>query len=547
MLEQIHIRNFVLIPNLELDLDSGFTVLTGETGSGKSIILGALSLLLGGKADKDSIRLGADSAEISGVFSSSSRKVLDYLDGLGVSHEDGRILIRRVVRSSGRNHYSVNGMGITLAEGAGLADLLVDLTGQHSNQTLLKHDAQLLALDRSAGNLPVLEEYSARWTELKELERRKAGYEARLEKAVADREYNEFCFNELEKAALEVGEDERLKAELDIASSAEFLSEQLSIMKAGLEKACESLSDCLSVLKRCMRKDPGLSAFESRLESDGIDVEDLRQEVSSRLSSYSFDPYELEEKNSRLALIQRLKKKYGGSIERALEKKDELSSLLALADDSEQCLRNIDEEIGRHMEGLLAVSDRLHQNRVAAAARLSKQITGVLNTLAMDQAVFEIEISPAPLCPTGRDSVRFMIAANKGEKKNGIENTASGGELSRLMLALKSVLGDEEDVSTMVFDEIDAGIGGLTASNIAGQLGKLSKDRQILVITHLAQIASRADHHLLVSKSVVSGRTETTVIPIDGEDRVSEIARLLSGNVNDISLRHARSLLEVKG
>lgn len=547
MLEQIHIRNFVLIPNLELDFDSGFTVLTGETGSGKSIILGALSLLLGGKADKDSIRLGADSAEISGVFSSSSRKVMDYLDGLGISHEDGRILIRRVVRSSGRNHYSVNGMGITLAEGAGLAELLVDLTGQHSNQSLLKHDAQLLALDRSAGNLSVLEEYSAEWAELKDLERRKAEYEASLEKAVADREYNEFCFNELDKASLEAGEDERLKAELDVASSSEFLSEQLSIMKDCLLKAYDSLSDSLSVLRRCMKKDSGLCVFESRLESDGIDVDDLRQELSSRLSSYSFDPYELEEKNSRLALVQRLKKKYGGSIESALRKKEELSSLLALADDSEQRLRELDDGIRRRMESILAISDRLHENRVAAAARLSKQITGVLNTLAMDQAVFEIEVSPAPLCPTGRDSVRFMIAANKGEKKSGIENTASGGELSRLMLALKSVLGDEEDVSTMVFDEIDAGIGGLTASNIASQLGNLSKDRQIIVITHLAQIASRADHHLLVSKSVVAGRTETDVVHIDGKERVCEIARLLSGNVNDISLRHARSLLEVEG
>ncbi len=547
MLEHIHIKNFVLIPNLELDFNSGLTVLTGETGSGKSIILGALSLLLGGKADKDSIRLGCDSAEISGIFSTQNNKILDILDEMGISHEDGRILIRRVVRSSGRNHYSVNGMNITLQEGSALSDLLVDITSQHSNQSLLKRDTQLQALDRSAGNLQLLEEYSAGWGVLKELEKRRAEYEEQVEKAISDREYNEFCFNELEKAGLEIGEDEKLKEELEISSSFEFLSEQLSVMRGELEKAATSLSDSLAILHRCMKKDPRLSVYESRLESDGIDVDDLKQEMASYLSSYSFDPYELEEKNSRLALIQRLKKKYGGSIESAKKRMDELSELLSLANDSESCLLEISKDIEKQNEKLLFLADKLHEKRASEAQKLSKQITSILNTLAMDQAVFEITLSPVSLNAHGRDEVHFMIAANKGEKKSGIENTASGGELSRLMLALKSALGGDDDVATMVFDEIDAGIGGLTAANVASQLKKLSSKHQVIVITHLAQIASKADHHLLVSKSVVAERTETDVFPLDGKKRIEEIARLLSGNVNDISLQHARSLLEIEG
>ena len=546
MLENIAIRNFVLIPSLELDMHDGFSVITGETGSGKSIILGALSLLLGGKADKEEIRSGETSAEVSGVFSTRSKAVLDWLDEKGIVVNDGLIVIRRVVKATGRNHYSINGMAVTVAEGQELGHLLVDISSQHSHQSLMKKETQLSYLDGAAGNDSILESYRKEYGLLRKMESDRAELDEKIRKALEDREYNEFCFRELDNAELEVGEDDRLKEELQLASASEFLVSNLTEMAGLLDRASSQLSDAMGILDKCMRKDPRLSEYAPRLESGEIEVSDILDSIKEHMGSISINEYEIEEKNQRLALLQRLRKKYGGSIERAIERRDELEEKLSYAEESEDMLSGMDRRIEVQKNKVEDIAARLRKNRIKASRKLGKEISEKLNRLGMKDAVFSIEVSAAELTYTGYDRVDFLICPNKGEKISLIEDTASGGELSRIMLAMKSVFSSSNDVETLVFDEIDTGIGGSTAYDVAAELLSISDRLQVLAISHLAQIASKASQHLMVSKKVVNGRTISTLTEIRGEERVREIARLLSGDASDISLEHAEKLLEVE-
>ena len=546
MLENIAIRNFVLIPSLELDMHDGFSVITGETGSGKSIILGALSLLLGGKADKEEIRSGETSAEVSGVFSTKSKAVLDWLEEKGIVVNDGLIVIRRVVKATGRNHYSINGMAVTVAEGQELGHLLVDISSQHSHQSLMKKETQLSYLDGAAGNDSILESYRKEYGLLRKMESDRAELDEKIRKALEDREYNEFCYRELSNAELEVGEDDKLKEELQLASASEFLVSNLTDMAEFLDRASSQLSDAIGILDKCMRKDSRLSEYAPRLESSEIEVSDILDSIKEHMGSISINEYEIEEKNQRLALLQRLRKKYGGSIESAIERMNELEEKLSYAEESEDMLSGMDKRIEVQRNKVEDLASKLRKNRIKASRKLGKEISDKLNKLGMKDAVFTIEVSAADLTYTGYDRVDFLICPNKGEKISLIEDAASGGELSRIMLAMKSVFSSSNDVETLIFDEIDTGIGGSTAYDVAAELLSISSRLQVIAISHLAQIASKASQHLMVSKKVVHGRTVSTLAEIRGEERVREIARLLSGDASDISLEHAEQLLEVE-
>ncbi len=546
MLESIRIRNFVLIPSLELELKKGFTVLTGETGSGKSIILGALNLLLGGKADKEEIRAGEESAEINGVFSSDRPAVLEWLDGKGIECTDGEILIRRVVKSSGRSIYTINGSPVTVSEGQELGHLLVDISSQHSHQSLMKRDVQLSYLDSSAGNDRAIVEYRNEYFALRALEGERDELCAKIEKAQAEMEYNEYCFRELDSAKLEIGEDDRLKEELDIVASSEYLMTNLSEVSDALDEASTLLSKSSTILEKCIRRDPRLSEFFPRLESSEIEIGDILDSIKAHIGGFNLNEYEIEEKNERLALLQRLRKKYGGSIEGAIAMRDSLKEKLDYAQDSADLIDEMDRRIAEQRSKVERLATEIGSRRRKRAVPLSKEITAKLARLGMKNASFTVSVSPSQLGPNGEDRVDFLICPNKGEKVSLIEDSASGGELSRIMLALKSVFGNENDVETLVFDEIDAGIGGSTAYDVAAELVDISSSHQVIAISHLAQLASKAAHHLVVRKSVVGGRTVSTLEEISGDERIKEIARLLSGDASDISLEHAARLLEVQ-
>lgn len=545
MLESLKINNFVLIPSLDLELNEGMTVLTGETGSGKSIVLGALSLILGAKADKDEIRAGEEKAELEAVFRTDRKALLRLLEDKGIDTEDGQIIIRRQIRTNGRSIYSVNGSGITLSEGQEIGRMLVDITSQNSSIGLMRKDNQRRMLDSSKDILSSLADYSCSYEKLIALEKEKTLLEQRISRWEEDRAYMEYSLNELEGADLIAGEDDEIKEKLGIASSSEFIVEHLTDSKEALDEASRALSQSLSSLKKARSRDESLEDIVSRLESTSIETDDILYTVSEKLSSYSFDPYELEQLNSRLATLQRIRKKYGGSLDAAIARRDEIKSLLSSSEDEGMHLEQLEKKIEEQRAIVLEKADELHNKRIKRAEKLTRSITSTLKKLSMESAQFDIRIDRVALSGTGYDQISFMIAPNKGEKMSAIEDAASGGELSRIMLAIKSNFLDSDDVETLIFDEIDTGISGHAASNVSLVMKELAKSHQIIAITHLAQIASRADSHILVDKSEEKGRTVSHLRYISGDDKVREIARLLSGDESEISMRHAESLLEV--
>ena len=545
MLESLKINNFVLIPSLDLELNEGMTVLTGETGSGKSIVLGALSLILGAKADKDEIRAGEEKAELEAVFRTDRKALLRLLEDKGIDAEDGQIIIRRQIRANGRSIYSVNGSGITLSEGQEIGRMLVDITSQNSSIGLMRKDNQRRMLDSSKDILSSLADYSCSYEKLIALEKEKTLLEQKISRWEEDRAYMEYSLNELEGADLIAGEDDEIKEKLSIASSSEFIVEHLTDSKEALDEASRALSQALSSLKKARSRDESLEDIVSRLESTSIETDDILYTVSEKLSSYSFDPYELEQLNSRLATLQRIRKKYGGSLDAAIARRDEIKSLLSSYADESMHLEQLEKKIEEQRAIVLEKADELHNKRIKRAEKLTRSITSTLKKLSMESAQFDIRIDRVALSGTGYDQISFMIAPNKGEKMSAIEDAASGGELSRIMLAIKSNFLDSDDVETLIFDEIDTGISGHAASNVSLVMKELAKSHQIIAITHLAQIASRADSHILVDKSEENGRTVSHLRYISGDDKVREIARLLSGDESEISMRHAESLLEV--
>ena len=545
MLESLKINNFVLIPSLDLELNEGMTVLTGETGSGKSIVLGALSLILGAKADKDEIRAGEEKAELEAVFRTDRKALLRLLEDKGIDAEDGQIIIRRQIRANGRSIYSVNGSGITLSEGQEIGRMLVDITSQNSSIGLMRKDNQRRMLDSSKDILSSLADYSCSYEKLIALEKEKTLLEQKISRWEEDRAYMEYSLNELEGADLIAGEDDEIKEKLSIASSSEFIVEHLTDSKEALDEASRALSQALSSLKKARSRDESLEDIVSRLESTSIETDDILYTVSEKLSSYSFDPYELEQLNSRLATLQRIRKKYGGSLDAAIARRDEIKSLLSSSADESMHLEQLEKKIEEQRAIVLEKADELHNKRIKRAEKLTRSITSTLKKLSMESAQFDIRIDRVALSGTGYDQISFMIAPNKGEKMSAIEDAASGGELSRIMLAIKSNFLDSDDVETLIFDEIDTGISGHAASNVSLVMKELAKSHQIIAITHLAQIASRADSHILVDKSEENGRTVSHLRYISGDDKVREIARLLSGDESEISMRHAESLLEV--
>ncbi len=544
MLESLKINNFVLIPSLDLDLYDGMTVLTGETGSGKSIVLGALSLILGAKTDKEVIRSGAEKTEIEAVFKTRRKAVISLLDEKGIDTEDGIVLIRRIIKSNGRSHYSINGVSITSAEGLEIGRLLVDVTGQSSSLSLLKKENQRALLDSSKEIKDALSSFSSLYHELLSLEREKKETEEKIKRIENDRAFIEYSLNELESADLKAGEDDEIKEKLKIASNSEFLVENLTSVRESLDSASRSISAALTSLGKAKAKDESLDEYYTRLESISIETDDILQSISERIRLYSFDPYEMESLNSRLALLQRIRKKYGGSIESAIARRDEMRNEMESTDEDIMRLSRLEKIISEKKRECYEKAEILHSLRIKRASSLSKDITATLRSLSMESAEFVLDVQKTEeMGEYGFDRIAFLIAPNKGEKMSAVESTASGGELSRIMLAIKSNFLNTDDVETLFFDEIDSGISGHAASNVASVMKKISTSHQIIAITHLAQIARCADYHILVDKSEKEGRTVSHLRYIEADARVKEIARLLSGDETEISIRHAESLV----
>lgn len=543
MLDYLKIHNFALIENLEIDCSERLNVITGETGSGKSIILGALALLIGEKADSSCIRNGEDTCTVDALISlPPDHSLLAWLRERGYECEDGALLIRRIIRkAANKSSIYLNGQFMSRGDLGFIGESLFDMHGQSEHQSLLRQDRQRAILD-SYARLDA-SAFRKAYEQSQDLERRIAELQASIDTALRDSDYMQFALSEINRIDPKSGELEDLKAKIHAASQHEAISQSLGDCSSRLKSSLESLYGASSDLEKASRLDPGLKDYCTRLQSSMVEVDDISQSIVETLGSMSFSEEELDSMQGRLSSLQRLYKKYGGTYESVIKYRDDAQLALSSSDQREIELSKLQKAHKLLIQEVESLGGQMTQERKAAARSLCSSIEENLHDLGMGKAVFDIQFSSCPISINGADEVCFMLCANPGEAMGPISRIASGGELSRVMLAIKTTLGSSDEIMTMVFDEIDAGIGGSVALAVGAKLKALSQKRQVITITHLASIARLADKHFIVSKSTVDNRTYTNLLEASGEDRVHEIARMLSGSLDEASLSHARSLL----
>ena len=551
MLESLNVKNFVLISELNLDLSNGFACITGETGSGKSIILGAISLILGEKGEKELVREGAVQAEISAVFSvDDNAELTQFLKDNDIEAEDGEVIVRRVIKNNGRNVITIGGVNVSRSILSSFGALCVEVSSQHAHQNLLKEAEQLKIVDRASLLEEELKDFKESYNLYKSAETELEEFLLLSARSKEEEDYLRFCTEEIEKANIKLGEDEELRNELNKIASSEVLCDNIEQSLGLLEGTdrdgiLSELSKVKYFISKAEGKDENLSEYRERLDSCLIELEDISSSLQDYLHTLSFSPEELEEKNSRMSQLQRLKKKYGSTLDLVQAKFEEMMVKLNSIDNAEEKADELKAEVERLREIVNKKGQELTKKRIKSSKRLEAEIEANLKALGMEKAHFLIEREECPLSSNGFDRIQFKIAANKGEKTGLISTVASGGELSRIMLAIKVALSEYDNKATLIFDEVDAGIGGNVANQVGDMLKRLSSTHQVLAITHLAQIAAKCDTHFVVNKKEEKGRTISRIVEVKEEERVKEIARLLSGDASDISLTHARLLLEV--
>jgi DNA repair protein RecN (Recombination protein N) len=551
MLSELRIRNFALIDELSVRLAPGLNVLTGETGAGKSIIVGALSLLLGERATADVVRAGAEKASVEGLFEiGDSAELLAWLDEQGVEVEDGLLLLKREVAVEGRNRAWINGSPATAGTLGQVGAALVSLHGQHEHQTLLRRDEQREILDAYGGN----EEQRAGVAVAHEsLRRIRARMEElrRLRSEAAQREdFLRFQLDEIEAAALQPGEDEALKEEERRLAHSEELMSLAAALSAALTGDDDSILDRLGALRRgleqLMRIDRAQESAGELFDTAYYALEELGNRMTDYSTSIEHDPARLDEIRRRQDLLFRLGSKYGGTVETVLVAADNARAELERIGNAEWELSGLEKEEVTGREDLGRLAAELTAGRSDAALALSGEVETLLPELGMEGGRFQAVLVPlAAPGASGAEEIEFRVALNRGFEPRPLAQVASGGELSRVMLALKTVLARQDAVPTLVFDEVDAGVGGRVALQVGDKMRQVAERHQVFAITHLPQIASRAQTHLLVRKVEREGTTTTEVDELDADARVREIARMLGGDAeSEVSRRHARELLE---
>lgn len=564
MLEDLSIKDFAIIESDHIEFSNGFTVLSGETGAGKSILIGAMSFLLGGKADVNQIRSGAHEAQVSGTFYLDSKEnqnpALEWLNDHGIETENNRILLRRYIRDNGRAGAWIGSTPVNRTDLAEFSSFLVDIHGQHEHQSLMRVPEHRKFLDARAGILPEVSAFTALYMELVEKRR----LLAQLDSSDADRArkidmYN-FAVKEIEDAKLKPEEDIQLEEEENRLSSYEKLFAGVDSIRNMLDGGDESVVSLLKKIRRESQNisilDKTLSSLDTRIESAFYELNDISEEFASYANKLVYDPSHLQEVQDRLSLIYSLKKKYASSQSAPLKEvfdyyenaQKSLEQLGAGSENREELMKSVSE-----LEKKVYLAGKnLSEKRRATGDKLASEVEALLKNLGMNGTRFAVSITAKPgdqieqKCgPYGFDNIEFLISANPGSPLLPLAKIASGGEISRVMLALKTIFAQNDPVQTLVFDEIDTGIGGEVAVAVGSHMKALAKNRQIFCITHLASIAVYADNQIKIEKGVAEGKTVSNVHPIQGEERVSEIARMLSGDADSAaSIEHARAMLE---
>jgi DNA repair protein RecN (Recombination protein N) len=548
MLAELRVRDVATIADVTLPLGPGLNVLTGETGAGKSILVDALGLLLGGRGDSGVVRPGASRAVVEGAFEELPRPLLRRIEALGVDADEGRIVIRREVSGEGRSRAWINGSPATVGVLAALGGVLVDLHGQHDTVSLLKPDTQRDILDAYAQAGPERDAAASAHAALDELRAQEAGLSARLDEVRRRADYLRHVTDEIAAAHLVSGEDEALALEARRLTHAGALEEHARLLTEAIDGEEGGALRALAAAERALgpleRVDPDLTPWRDLLDGAWAQLAELARLASSYAEGVERDPARLEQVERRRDLLSRLQQKHGGSLAAVLEAHRAAAAELDLLDTADVDLRALAARRAVAEAARSAAAARLTDKRTEAAGRLGRAVGRLLPKLGLAGGKFEVLLVPlAEAGADGAESVTFTVRLNVGLDAQPIQKVASGGELSRLMLALEVVVARHDRIPTFVFDEIDQGIGGEVGGQVGQALAEVAGEHQVLVITHLPQIAVRADRHLVVSKGVEAGVATSRVDTILGEDRVTEVARMLGDPDGAAARRHAEEML----
>lgn len=554
MLHSLHIEHYILIDSLDISFPEGLVIITGQTGAGKSILLGALSLLAGARADASALAEGADSCVVEAEFDARDAELARLLSEADVEDGGGRLLVRRVVSRSGRSRSFINDCPVPVSLLQEVAGRLVDIHSQHKSLLLTDPRFQLSVLDHYAGNGAALEACREAWRALQEVRSALAGAREQLARQQADREYNEAQWRRLDEAALVPGELETLEEEQRSLANAEQIKEGLALALGRLLPDGETpgvvaaLKEGARALEHIARFLPSVTALRERMDSARIELDDIRAELETLDGRVDLSPERLAQVEDRMSLLYTLLKKHGcQTLEELIAVRDRYSEMLFDATALQDRILDLEKEektAAAHYAGLCAA---LREARRKALPGFSQAVTDSLRYLELDRSVFEVRMEPASEGPAGADRIAFLFSAT-GRDPADVSKCASGGELSRIMLSLKAMMARFAGMPTLVFDEIDTGVSGSVADKMGRMICEMGRDMQVLSITHLPQVAAKGDAHFVVSKHITpDGRAVSSIREVQGEERTMEIARLLSGaTITPAAVQNARELLSGK-
>lgn len=549
MITSLSIENFALIEKLNIDFSPGFSVITGETGAGKSILLGALDLVRGKRADLTSLKNKDEKCVIEAVFTIENYDLKPFFEENNFDYETETI-IRREILPSGKSRAFINDTPVNLQQLQDLSDYLIDIHSQHQTLELSNQDFQITLLDSLAKNQNLVSQYKSELSLYKKIDNSLKELISNKNSLDKEQDYNTFLLEELLAADLKLGEQEILESELEMLSNVEFIKENIEKSIAISEEEQFGVIQNLKEIRISLQKISGLSSvynqlFE-RVNSVIIELEDVNQDLNSELEKLVFNPEKLELVNQKLQTIYLLQKKHQvETIEELIQIKDELDAKVFLSNDIENQIVALQNQLQTKKDLLDELSKNIHNNRVGVVPNLTQRLSAILSQLGMANAQFQFEIQYGEnFLSDGKDTVQLLFSANKGSNFGLLKKVASGGEMSRIMLAIKSVLAEETKLPTIIFDEIDTGISGEIANNMAEIMKKMSNQIQIFAITHLPQIASKGEAHYKVFKTIKENTTVSEIILLNENDRVLEIAEMLSGkNPSESALTHAKALL----
>lgn len=551
MLNQLSVRNVAVIDKLDINLHDGVSVLTGETGAGKSIIIDSINMILGDRANKELVRYGTDKAVVQAVFD-APKSVINVLEENDIDVEDETVIITRQVTKEGKSAARINGMVVTLNILREISDRLINIHGQHDNQALLTPIRHITFLDAYADNEEYINRYKDILSKKREIEKKISSLEMDEQEKMQRIDLLEYQVTEIKKASLEKGEEDDLREQRDIYTNAEQITKSVNEAYMNLyegdeiQSAYDGISIAVNEISQISDLNPQLKSIYDTLNEIMYSLEDTAHEIKEFGETVEFDEQTLNEIEERLDLISRLKRKYGNSIEEILEYLKKAESELNDIKLSDERTNELKEELKNITKELKEKGNVLTQRRENAAKVLEENIEKSLHELNMEKSKFKVNIeNNGTFYDNGMDKVEFLISTNPGEPLKPLVKIASGGELSRVMLAIKSILADSDGVDTMIFDEIDTGVSGKAAMSIAKKLAVIAKNKQVICITHLPQLTAMADNHYLIQKNTDGELASTTLKELDEEGRELELARIIDGGeVTELALSHAKQMLE---